>query len=209
MKTPLVYLVTDRLRLAEKTGDGRLACLIRFLQQATVAGVDMIQVRERDLTTRELFDLTEALADRTTSRTRLLVNDRADIAAALSVGVHLTTRSIPPAAIRAGFGKDLLIGASTHNLNEVRRAEEGGADFVVFGPVFETESKRKFGPPVGLQALRDAVAASRIPVLAIGGITTSNFRDVLETGASGLAAISLFIDADDLNELIGTIKSRT
>jgi thiamine-phosphate pyrophosphorylase len=210
VKTPLLYLVTDRLKLSKKTGDSRPLGLIPFLEQAAGAGVDMIQVRERDLTARERFDLVKSVAQAVGPRAHVLVNDRADIAAALpGVGVHLTTRSVPPTAVRAAFGKDILIGVSTHNLDEVRHAVEGGADFVVFGPVFDTESKREYGPPVGLNALRDAVAASRIPVLAIGGVKTSNFEDALGAGASGVAAISLFIDAEDLSELVGVIKGRT
>lgn len=204
---PLLYVVTDRLRLEGKRGEGGLDGLIDFLQQASAAGVDMIQIRERDLATRQLMDLLDRVAGLVGPGIRLLVNDRADVAAARAgVGVHLATRSIPPKAVRAVFGTSILIGASTHNLEEVKEAEEGGADFVVFGPVFETESKRAFGPPVGLESLRAAVAAARIPVLGIGGITVANYQDVLRTGAAGLAAISLFIAANDLIELVGLIR---
>lgn len=205
--TPLLYVVTDRLKLAEKTGDSSFSCLVEFIRRAIAAGVDMIQIRERDLTTQELVNLVDRVSCLASSRTRLLVNDRADVAAAQAgVGVHLATRSIPPHAVREAFG-NILIGASTHTLGEIREAEESGADFVVFGPVFDTESKRKFGPPAGLDALKAAVAAASIPVLGIGGITADNYSAVLEAGAAGLAAISLFIDTNDLSGLVALIRS--
>jgi thiamine-phosphate pyrophosphorylase len=128
------------------------------------------------------------------------------IAAAAGAGVHLTTRSIDTSVIRRSFGRQLLIGVSTHSIGEAMSAEQQGADFVVFGPVFETESKKVFGPPVGLGPLADACGRLNIPVIALGGINLLNYRGTLEAGAAGIAAISLFTDSPDLPATIAAVK---
>jgi thiamine-phosphate pyrophosphorylase len=204
---PLVYLITDRHSL-DPGGRSANEALIDLIRHAVAAGVDLVQIRERDLSARDMFLLAEnAAVCARGSGTAILINDRADIAAACGIGVHLTTHSMKADVIRRAFGDDMLIGASTHSLDEVAEAEAGGADFVVFGPVFETESKKQYGPPVGLNALRDASAHSKIPVLALGGITGSNFRQALDAGAAGVAGISLFAQSQDLANLIHTIKN--
>jgi thiamine-phosphate pyrophosphorylase len=172
------------------------------------AGVDLVQLRERDLPAREVASLTETMVGMARgSETCVLVNDRADIAAACKgAGVHLTTRSVDVGVIRKTFGGELLIGASTHSLEEARAAEAGGANFIVFGPVFETESKKIYGEPVGLEALREVAGNLQIPVLAIGGIKLTNFKETLRAGAKGIAAISLFTEAVDLHCLVRNLK---
>ena len=168
----------------------------------------MVQIRERDLPARNAFVAANTLS--TASRdtdVKILVNDRADIAVAAATGVHLTTRSLSVGTVRAAFGADLLIGASTHTPEEVSAAEQGGADFVVFGPVFETPSKREYGNPVGIDALRRVAISAKIPVLALGGISLCNFREALDAGAAGVAGISMFTEAQDLSSLVATIKS--
>jgi len=207
-RTPLVYLISDRQMLQRRRLKPDTTTLIDFLRAAFRAGVDLIQLRERDLAPRDLL----AIADAITPAARkagaaLLINDRADLAACAGAGVHLTTRSMPADAVRRAFGESLLIGASTHNLAEASAAEEAGADFIVFGPVFETESKKAYGPPVGLTALREVVERLTIPVIALGGIKPCNFQEALETGADGVAAISMFVEADDLGGLVRQIKS--
>jgi thiamine-phosphate pyrophosphorylase len=169
-----------------------------------------LQIRERDLCGRHLYSLTSRIAELARPyKGQVLVNDRADIAAAIQgVGVHLTTRSMPVALVRKTFGDELLIGASTHTLAEAREAEEGGANFVVFGPVFETESKKMYGEPVGLQALQKVASRIKIPVLALGGVKLSNFSAALAAGAKGIAAISLFTEGGDLQALVRTIKQK-
>lgn len=172
------------------------------------AGVDMIQIRERDLPARELLSLTESIvASAREASVHILVNDRSDIAASAGAGVHLTTRSMPVEAVRAAFGPNILIGQSTHTFEEVKAAEHGGADFVVFGPVFETASKREYGEPVGIEALREAARRLTIPVLALGGIGLSNFRAALDAGAAGVAGISMFTEAQHLGDLVAAIKN--
>jgi thiamine-phosphate pyrophosphorylase len=181
--------------------------LIDFLRAAINAGVDLIQLRERDLSAREVLAIADAIAaNAEQAGTSLLINDRADVAACAGAGVHLTTRSMPAAAVRRAFGDRMLIGASTHNLDEARAAESGGADFIVFGPVFETESKKAYGPPVGLAALREVAERLTIPVIALGGIKPDNLDDALGAGAAGVAAISMFVEADDLRGLVQQIK---
>lgn len=205
---PLVYLITDRFALRPPpTNSGAVVGrLVEFIERAFAAGVDMLQIRERDLPTRDILSVSEAAVRIARNGARVTVNDRADVARCAGCGVHLTTHSLPVEAVRRVFGRDIIIGASTHNLEEAVAAEKGGADFVVFGPVYDTSSKRSYGPPVGVASLRTVTRRVRIPVLALGGITLSNFHETLEAGAAGVAGISLFADARDLEGVIRTIK---
>ena len=144
-----------------------------------------------------LYELTTRAAKITGgSKTRLLVNDRADIARAAGAdGVHLTGRSLPANVVRNIFGPEFVIGVSTHSLAEARAAQAAGADFVVFGPIFDTESKRAFGPPQGLAKLREIARELRgFPVIAIGGVTPDNIDECISAGATGVAGISMFED---------------
>lgn len=141
---------------------------------------------------------------------RVLVNDRLDVALAAGAdGVHLRVSSIPAHEVRAVVKKrglnGFLIGVSTHSIAEAKSAEDGGADFIVCGPVYDTPSKRAYGAPLGLDRFADVCRAVKIPVLALGGITLSNYREPLRRGASGLAAISLFTDLDRIEQNIHTI----
>jgi thiamine-phosphate pyrophosphorylase len=180
----LRYYITDR-----RAGGWSTTTLLYHIARNVDRGVDYIQIREKDLTTRELLDLTRRAAEIAMgSRTRILVNDRTDIAiCAGAAGVHLRGDSIRPEALRDAFGTALLIGSSCHSLEDV--AANQAADFLVFGPVFESPGK---GPPQGLEMLARAAAASRIPVLALGGINANNAQSCLDAGAAGIAAIRLF-----------------
>jgi thiamine-phosphate pyrophosphorylase len=137
-----------------------------------------------------------------------LVNDRADIAAAAGAdGVHLATTSIGAATIRRTFGNDLVIGASTHSVEEAHVAKEGGADFIVFGPVFDASSTREHGAPVGTAALSNVTRElGDFPLLALGGVTTDNFESCLSAGARGIAGISLFSQPEHLASVGAQIK---
>jgi thiamine-phosphate pyrophosphorylase len=187
-----LYVVTDR----QLTG-GRP--LLTVVEAALRGGARAFQLREKDLAPRELYPL--ALEMRQLTRAygaRLLINDRIDVALAVGAdGVHLTAVSLPAHVARQLLGPERLIGISTHNLAEARAAAEGGADFVVFGPVFFTPSKAPYGQPVGLDALRAVRAAVKIPLLAIGGVKKANLDQVLAAGAEGIAVISAVISADD------------
>ncbi|HXU34755.1 MAG TPA: thiamine phosphate synthase [Blastocatellia bacterium] len=175
----------------------------------------MVQIRERDLAARDLYYLAKAVTERLRgSGTLVLVNDRADLAASTGAGVHLTTRSLTPEVVRAAFGPDVLIGVSTHNQQEAEAAQRGGADFIVFGPVFETQSKAEYGEPVGTAALHRVAGSSSIPVIALGGINPTNCQETLDAGAAGVAGISMFtksftqtVQSQGLNELVSNIRN--
>jgi thiamine-phosphate pyrophosphorylase len=144
------------------------------------------------------------------SATRLLVNDRSDVAAAAGAdGVHLTTSSLHADVVRGAFGDEFLIGVSTHSLAEADLARRGGADFVVFGPVFETASKKEYGSAQGLANLaRVSSELAPLPVLALGGVTTSNVADCIQASARGVAAIRMFDEPERLGEVVNAIRGR-
>jgi thiamine-phosphate pyrophosphorylase len=187
-----LYLVTDR-----SLTQGR--DLLWVLQQALDGGVKAIQLREKDLGGRELFFLAEA-ARKLTRRyhARLLINDRIDIALAVDAdGVHLSTASIPIESARALLGRQRLLGASTHSLEEAEEAERNGADFVVFGPIYFTPSKAPYGSPQGSAALKKVVDKISLPIYAIGGIKPENIADTCRAGVCGVALISAVMSAAD------------
>lgn len=165
------------------------------MEAVVAAAVPLVQLREKSLSARALYELTTYAATIAKgSTTRLLVNDRFDVARAAGAdGVHLTSRSLPPSVVRSICGSDFVIGVSTHLLEEALNARAEGADFIVFGPVFETPSKRIYGAPQGLERLREVTNALHgFPVLAIGGINRDNAAECLSAGASGIAGISMF-----------------
>lgn len=166
-----------------------------MIEAAVAAELPLVQIREKSLSARVLYELTtRAVLLTRGSKTRVLVNDRFDIARAAGAdGVQLTTRSLPTSVVRRLCGEDFLIGVSTHSVETALEARAEGADFVVFGPVFETESKRAFGPPQGLEKLREvATALEGFPVVAIGGMNLENVLECFRVGARGMAAIRLF-----------------
>jgi len=174
------------------------------------AHVNLIQLREKNLSTRVLYDLTLQAARITRgSNTHLLINDRADVArSAGAAGVHLTAGSLDASVIRRTFGDDFLIGVSTHSLEQARAARDAGADFEVFGPVFDTASKRVYGEPIGLQKLEEVTTTlTQFPVLALGGVTLDNAADCFRAGAAGVAAIRLMHDPDDLARVVAEIRA--
>jgi thiamine-phosphate pyrophosphorylase len=183
--------------------------LLQLVEAAVAAEVSLIQLREKTLSARVLFELTVgAVAFTKESNTQLLVNDRFDIALAAGAdGVHLTSTSLPSDIVRENCGNELLIGVSTHSLNEARLASERGVDFVVFGPVFETESKREYGEPLGTEKLREVTTAlGQLPVMAIGGVSVDNAGKCFAAGAVGVAAIGLFHDPSKLSDCVASIR---
>jgi thiamine-phosphate pyrophosphorylase len=199
---PILYLITHGVTAEATTSASKeFQDILSQVSAAVAAGVQLIQLREKRLTARVLFELTARAVEITRgTSTRLLVNDRADIAAGAGAdGVHLTTRSLEPKTVRQTFGNDFLIGASTHSLAEARAARDGGADFIVFGPIFPTPSKDEYGSPLGVHNLADVAAElAPFPALALGGISTENARECLRAGASGIAGISLFRAPENL-----------
>jgi thiamine-phosphate pyrophosphorylase len=212
---PLLCYVTDRNALAER------ADLDKQIARAIAAGIDWIQIREKDLPTRELLAVTRAAvkasAAAKVARARIIVNDRLDIALAAGAdGVHLRETSAPvaevsawrrEAASRNASMREFMIGASCHSLENARAAERDGADYVIFGPVFSTPSKEKFGAPQGINLLAEVSGVVKIPVLAVGGITEENARECFAAGAAGIAAIRMFSEARDLAALAGRLRA--
>ena len=173
------------------------------------AGIDLVQIREKNLSAAVLYQLSVDAARITSgSSTKLLINDRSDIAAAAGAdGVHLTTQSLPTEVVRRTFGDEFLIGVSTHSELEAEDARRSGADFVVFGPVFETASKTGYGAPQGFPNLEKVCSRlAPFPVLALGGLKLGNAAACLDSGARGIAGISLFGDSDRLTEVVNVIR---
>lgn len=201
-KIQLCY-ITDRHALAARP-------LLPHLQSAVRAGVDLIQLREKDLATRDLVELaTTAVKACRGSETRIVINDRLDVAMALGAhGVHLGGQSVPIEAVRRHVGKDFLIGASCHSLGQAIEAEEGGSDYLLLGPVFDTPSKRRYGPPLGLGKLSEVTHRIKIPVLALGGIRVERVRACLDAGAAGIAAIRLFQDCPSVEDRVVELRAQ-
>ena len=186
-------LITDR----HQTGGRPLLDVVRA---ALRGGVRAVQLREKDLPAGALLALARDLTDLAgTYEARVLINERADIClAAGSAGVQLPATGLPVSVARGLVGPDRLIGVSAHSAEEAARAETEGADFVILGPIFETPSKRAFGPPIGLRELERARTRCRVPLFGIGGITTDRVRDVLHAGARGVAVIGSVMAAEDV-----------
>jgi thiamine-phosphate pyrophosphorylase len=170
--------------------------LLRAIERAVSAGVRRIQIREKDLPARELLRLTErAIAIARLHGAQVLVNERIDVALAAGAdGAHLPADAISPARWRSVAAAGFLIGVSCHSVAEVKQAAAEDADFAVFGPVFETASKRIYGEPLGLDRLKEAAHSVRIPVYALGGVNRANLNACLAAGAAGAAGISMFQD---------------
>lgn len=193
---PILYAITSGATTSRTTPDDHdFTRILHLAEGAVAARISLFQIREKNLGARVLFELV-ACATKITrdSSTRLLVNDRFDVALAAGAdGVQLTSTSLPPRVARGICGPEFLIGVSTHSLETARDARDGSADFAVFGPVFETESKRVYGPPQGLDKLKQVATELRgFPVIAIGGITLENAENCFAAGASGIAGIRLF-----------------
>lgn len=210
LSKPILYLITRGATTEATTpGSPEFTQILNQISAAVAAGIDLIQIREKQLTARVLFELVSEAGKLTRgAKTRLLVNDRADIAVGAGAdGVHLTTQSLDAGTIRKTFGENFLIGTSTHSLAEADSARMQGADFVVFGPVFQTESKLQYGSPRGLDELTQVVrAVAGFPVLALGGVSIANAADCLAAGAHGIAGISLFDKPENFSSLFATIR---
>lgn len=194
--------------------DASLENTLRVIRNLAACAVPRVQIREKDLTARILRDFVREAVRVSGTSTKIIVNDRLDVAlAAGAAGVHLGAQSVPVGETvrwcRAGNAPPgFLIGASTHSLEKAQAAEHAGADYVFFGPVFATPSKQQFGPPQGLERLAAVCRTVRIPVLAIGGIALENTGDCFRAGAAGIAAIRLFQEAPDIPALVAALRSQ-
>lgn len=207
-RKPLIYLITDGEITAENFRE-KSAETLELIEKAVRAEVSLVQIREKRLSARQVFELAAKAARITkNSTTKLLVNDRADIAlAAAADGVHLPANSLSAKIIRANFPAKFIVGVSAHSLEEAEKAKLEGADFATFSPIFATASKEKYGAPQGIAPLREVVETFReFPVIALGGIDENNFVEALRSGASGIAAIRFLNDAEKLAKIVDKIR---
>ncbi len=190
---PHIYLITDRKQTYKQRR------LIDSVEELLRAGIRMVQLREKDLSAAELYPLARDFRLLTHKyNAHLLINDRIDIALAVGAdGVHLGGHSLPIKKTREILGSDALIGVSTHSVSEAESAQNQGADFITYGPVFFTPSKAPFGPPVGVDSLQTICNGCKIPVYALGGINIDNTREVLKGGAYGVAMISTLLSTPE------------
>jgi thiamine-phosphate pyrophosphorylase len=220
---PILCYVTDRRSLPAAPQLDLIQPLLEKIAANAAAGVDWIQLREKDLLARQSASLVRQVLDRVSkqgsrskSATRIIVNDRLDVALAEQAGgVHLGENSLPvdeakhlllssPAAQTPA--RDFIVGVSCHSPEAAKSAASSGADYIFFGPVFATPSKAAYGAPQGLDRLAQVCSFVNIPVLAIGGITLANVSSCLSAGASGIAAIRVFQDAADPSALVRDIR---
>jgi len=189
-----LYLITDR-KVAKKP-------LPEAVRLALEGGVKAVQLREKDLPVRELLSLAQELRSVTREfGAKLFINDRLDVATLVGAdGIHLGEQSMPADAVRKVVGKSLQIAVSTHSVNEAKAAQDGGADFITYGPIFETPSKTKYGAPVGAKSIINIRNEFSIPIYAIGGINSGNMLQVLSAGADGIAVISAIMAAEDIQK---------
>jgi thiamine-phosphate pyrophosphorylase len=188
-----LFLVTDRHQT-----NGRP--LVPLLQRVLTAAAPAIQLRERDLSGRELVTLAREVQAVTVSRrSQLLINDRIDVALALEgVGVHLRSNSLSVSVARQLLGGQRLLGISVHGVEEGLSAQSQGADYIVLGPIYETPTKQMFGPPLGIHTLEKACRLVRIPIIGIGGVTAARAREMRRAGAFGVAVVTAVLGAADV-----------
>lgn len=217
--TAVLCYVTDRHLLAGAAAENVREALLRKIESAAAAGVDWIQIREKDLSGKDCAQLTrEALmpaaksAANRAAPVKVLVNDRLDVALSEGAdGVHLSEHGLPILEVKrlvksSSTPRYFLTGKSCHSMEAVKSAESGGADYIFFGPIFATPSKAVYGTPQGLERLAAVCREISIPVVAIGGITLANSSACLAAGASGIAAIRLFQDAPDIAAVVGDLR---
>jgi len=187
-----LYLITDRKGCAGRP-------FLTVVEEALKGGVKAVQLREKDLPGRDLYEAAQEMRELTQRYgAKLFINDRVDIALAVEAdGVHLGVRSIPVTQARRLLGAARLIGVSCHCREGAFAAREMGADFITYGPVFFTPSKAAYGEPLGIAELREVTSILQIPVFAIGGIKSQSAQEIVSAGAHGIALISAILAADD------------
>lgn len=203
-----LYLITNRWQV--RCGD-----LCTAVEAALRGGVRAVQLREKDLSSRDLHELAARMREITGRYgARLIINDRVDVAFAVRAdGVHLGGHSMPVRDVRKLAGERLMVGVSCHSVSSALAAEEDGADFVTFSPIYETASKIAYGRPLGPELLAGAVEQLRIPVFALGGIKLERISEVMGHGARGIALISAILAAEDpelaAREMLAVLEANT
>jgi len=198
---PLIYLITDGETTVENFTEKKPQ-ILKLVETAVRAKISLIEIREKQLSARLVFELaSEAAGLMRNTTTKLLINDRADIALAANAhGVHLTSRSLSADVIKQNFPRNFIVGVSAHTIEAVENAKRQGADFATFSPIFSSPGK---GEPHGIEKLREVCELLKpFPVVALGGIDATNFTKVLEAGASGFAAIRFLNDEENLKKFI-------
>ncbi len=185
-RLPRLYAITDR----KKYGEDFLGTLERILRN----GVKMVQLREKDLSGRELYHLAGQVRELTRKyEALLLINERFDVAVAVDAdGVHLPEKSFPPSVVKKLFPQ-LIVGFSAHSLESAKYAQEEGADFITLGPVFKTSSHPE-AKPMGTLKFKEIAQSVNIPVYALGGITWDRIKLCYKNGAYGIAGITIFLN---------------
>lgn len=193
-----LYVITDRRQCFG------LRDLTKVVDEACQAGAKAIQLREKDLSAVQIFNMANELKEICRQNgAKLLINERADIVSALDAdGVHLTAKGLPVHAVRKVLPANKIIGVSTHAFVEAKRAEQAGCDFILFGPIFRTPSKIRYGKPQGLRKLKELTERVTVPVFAVGGINPERAQECLEHGAAGVAVVSAIMAAHNAAELV-------
>lgn len=189
-----LYLITDRKVFRD------LRSFLGGVEEALKGGAEALQLREKDLETKELLELACRLREMTGAYgAKLFVNGRVDVALAANAdGVHLGVTGMPAFAARKAAGRSMLIGVSTHGIGQAVQAEKDGADFITLGPIFDTPSKARYGKPLGLDMLRQAADRLSVPFFAIGGISREKIGEVTKAGSHGAALISAVFASEDI-----------
>jgi len=196
-----LYLVTDR-----SLARGRNT--LEIIRAAVDGGATVVQLREKDCSTREFIEQGLAIKDFLKGRSvPLIINDRVDVAQAVEAdGVHLGQTDMPLGTAKKILGDSMIIGISAESLQDAVEAERGGADYLGVSPIFATPTKTDTAPPLGLKGLREIRKAVGLPLVGIGGLNRENAAEVIRNGADGVAVVSAIVAADDPQTAAGALK---
>ncbi|NMM61972.1 thiamine phosphate synthase [Clostridium sp. P21] len=198
-----LYLITDRSFLKDRS-------LKSAVEEAILGGVTLVQVREKNVSTREFYNIALEVKEVTKYyKVPIIINDRIDIAQAIDAeGVHLGQSDMPIKFARKILGKEKIIGISSGNIKEAIDAEKDGADYLGIGTVFYTGTKKDIKTPIGIEGLKEVCNSIKIPSVAIGGVNETNFKEVLDAGVNGISVISAILGKDDIKQAAKNLINR-
>jgi thiamine-phosphate pyrophosphorylase len=187
-----LYLVSDRALARGRT-------TLEIVSTAVDGGASVVQLREKDCSTRDFIEQALAIKEFLKGRAvPLIINDRVDVAQAVEAdGVHLGQTDMPLETAKKILGDSMIIGISAESLQDAIEAEKGGADYLGVSPIYATPTKTDTAPPLGLNGLREIRKSVKLPLVGIGGLTRENSGDVIRNGADGVAVVSAIVSADD------------